>query len=223
MEHESEGVPDAEETRAADGVRKNLRHADRERRRSARTIPKRDLADCVSEIGHGLRLQRIAPTADGCGAGICSGPNDARWAVDGEVDARSHGASRDHGHHADKRFEQHGSVTDQARVAFAENHFRRGAGRDQRMKTADGAASDGDEAKGEDLAGKDGPRTVNEAREWGMSTCGQTTRIPAASEKAAPALENPLTESPGPSRRHTRGAHAVHSQRITAARIPRPP
>ena len=51
--------------------------------------------------------------------------------------------------------------------AFARDHLRRGAGRNQRVKAGDRAAGDGDEAERENFAGEDGAGAVDEARERG--------------------------------------------------------
>src|SRR5205823_13793706 len=76
-----------------------------------------------------------------------------------------HRARGDHGHHTDERLQQHRAVADEAGMAFAKDHLRRGTGRNQRMESADGAARNGDEAKGENLSGKDRAGSVDEARE----------------------------------------------------------
>ena len=157
-------VPDAEEPFAADGAGENLRHAHSQRRRAAGAIPKRDLADPVGQVDHGLRLQRIAPAADGCGSGVSSSADNTGGAVDREIHARRHGARGDHGHHADKRLEQHGAVANETSVAFAKDHLRRGAGGDQRVESADRATRNGNEAKWENLSGKDRAAAVDEAR-----------------------------------------------------------
>src|SRR5881396_1795407 len=51
-------------------------------------------------------------------ARVSSGADDAGRAVDREIDAGSHRAGSDHGHHADKRLEQHRAVANQAGVPF---------------------------------------------------------------------------------------------------------
>src|SRR5262249_54363217 len=86
--------------------------------------------------------------------------------------ARGHGGSGHHGHHADEGFKQHGAVTDEARLTFALDHLGSCAARNERVEAAYGAASDGDEAKRKDLAGKHRAAAVNEARQrrhknWG--------------------------------------------------------
>src|SRR5205823_856386 len=155
----------AEKTLASNSARKDLCHPDGKGRRATGTIPKGNLADLVSEIGHGLRLQRITPAADRCGSSISCAADDAGGAVDREIDARRHGASGHHSHHADKRFEQHRTVADEASMTLAKNHLRRGAGRNQRMESADCAAGNGYETKRKNLSGKDRTSAVNEACE----------------------------------------------------------
>ncbi len=74
-------------------------------------------------------------------------------------------ARGDQSHDGDEAFEQHGPIADRPRIPFARDHFRRGAGRDQRMKSRNRAASDGDEDEGKHFAGEDGTGAVDEARE----------------------------------------------------------
>ena len=114
-------------------------------------------------------------------------------AIDREIDAGLQRAGGDHGHHADERFHEHRAVADHARVAFAQNHFRRGAGRDQRVEAADGAAGDGDEAEREDFAGKDRAIAIDEARRArAFRDVGRTKITPTASAAIAPSLMNAL-------------------------------
>ena len=65
---------------AADRVGENLRHAHGQRRRAARAIQQRDFANRMRQIGHRLRLQRVAPAADRCGRGL--GASRRRWLPD---------------------------------------------------------------------------------------------------------------------------------------------
>src|SRR5207237_9714734 len=57
------------------------------------------------------------------------------------------------------------TIADNARLPFPENQFRGGARGNQRMKSADGAASNGDVAERENLSGKDWPGSIDEASE----------------------------------------------------------
>jgi len=61
------------------------------------------------------------------------------------------------GHDAYQRLADHSAVTDETRIGFLIEHLRRGAGRDQRMETRDGATGDGDEQEREQLALNVGP------------------------------------------------------------------
>src|SRR2546429_470145 len=106
---------------------------------------------------HRLGIEGVAPAVDGGRSRFRRMADDSRGAVDREIDTRGHRASRDHGHDTDKRFQHHGTIADKARLPFPENHFRGGARGNQRMKSADGAASNGDEAERENLSGKDSP------------------------------------------------------------------
>src|SRR6202030_4751898 len=56
-------------------------------------------------------------------------------------------------------------IADKTSVALSKDHLRRGAGRDQRMKSADRAARNGNEAEGENLSSEDRACAVDEARE----------------------------------------------------------
>src|ERR1700738_1284891 len=109
----------------------------------------------MREIRHGLRCQWITPAADGLRRGVGRGSNDGWRTVDRKIDSRRHGARSDHSHDADERFHKHGSIADQSRVTFAKNHFWRGTRGNQRMKSADGAAGNGNEAKRKNFSGKD--------------------------------------------------------------------
>src|SRR6516164_10639937 len=91
--------------------------------------------------------------------------DDSRGAVDREIDPWGHGASRDHGHDTDERFQHHGTIADKARLPLPKNHFRRGARGDQRVKSADGAARNSDEAEWEYFPGKHRPGPIDEASE----------------------------------------------------------
>src|SRR2546429_4708427 len=93
---------------------------------------------------HRLGIEGVAPAVDGGRSRFRRMADDSRGAVDREIDTRGHRASRDHGHDTDKRFQHHGTIADKARLPFPENHFRGGARGNQRMKSADGAASNGE-------------------------------------------------------------------------------
>ena len=92
-------------------------------------------------------------------------PTMRRRAVDREIDAWSHRASRHHSHDAHKRLQQHRAVADKPRVAFADDHLWRGARRNQRMKSADRSARNGDEAKRKNFPGKNRAASVDKARQ----------------------------------------------------------
>jgi len=109
FEHNGEVVPDAEEAFASDGVGEDLSHAHGKRRCAASAIPKRQFANLMGEIGHGLRLQRIPQPLIVAAAHSGAADNTGR-AVDREIDSRRHRARGDHGHHADKRLQQHRAI-----------------------------------------------------------------------------------------------------------------
>ena len=126
---------------------------------------KRALADALRESCHRLRIEREAPRTDGLRGGVGGFADDSRRTIDREIDAGLQRARRHHRHHADKRFHQHRAVADGARVAFAQNHLRRGAGRNQRVETADRAACNRDEAERKYFAGEYGAVAIDESRE----------------------------------------------------------
>ncbi len=90
---------------------------------------------------------------------------NVRSGVDGEIVAGIHRASGDQREHADQRLSHHGAVADEARVGFLVEHFRGGAGGDQRVESGNRAAGDGDEQEREQLALDDGAAAVDEVRE----------------------------------------------------------
>src|SRR5580658_1716552 len=118
----------------------------------------------MRKIGHRLRVERVSPTANRSGRRIRSSADNARRAVDRKIDARGHRASRNHGHHTDKRLKQHRSVTDRPCMALTQNHLRRCTRRNERMKSADRAAGDGDEAKRKNLPRENWTASVDESR-----------------------------------------------------------
>ena len=129
--------------------------------------------------------------------------------VDGEVIARIHGAGRNQSQHAHQRLRDHGAVSDEARVTFLIQHFRRGAGGDQRVKARDRAAGNGHEKKWEQLSFDDRAAAMNELREVREILCWDEPRrrrrsarqsCPASrrsrGSRAAPAAARP--EAPRP-------------------------
>ena len=93
-------------------------------------------------------------------------------AADGEILTGLHGAGGDHGHHRHERFGHHAAIADHARLRLAGDQLRRGAAGDQRMKSADGAASNGDKREREHAAGKNGPGAIDEAAQRRHMQCG---------------------------------------------------
>ena len=115
-------------------------------------------------------------------------PDDPGRAIDREVDAGLQHAGRNHGHDRDQRFEQHAAVADQARLGLAADQFRSGAAGDQGVKSADGAAGDGDKSERKDLPAKTGPVPSMNRVSAGMCSDGRNTTIPIASSDDRPQL-----------------------------------
>ena len=100
-------------------------------------------------LGHGV-------LGDGCGIGARA------FDIHAQVHARLERASCDQGHGGDQRFKAHRPVTNRAGITFARDDLGRGAAGDQRVKTGDRAAGNGDETERKKLACHHQTRSVDE-------------------------------------------------------------
>ena len=155
-------IPEGEKPPAGFAEGKNVSHAQREGRSSAGAIEQGLLTDVVRERLHLARGYREAPVCDGRCRGISGRPDHTRRCVDGEKHARLQRAGGDQRHNRHETLEQHGAVAHTGCVAFPGEQFRSGSRGNERVKTGNRAASDGDKAKGEHFAGENGSGAVHE-------------------------------------------------------------
>ena len=111
----------------------------------------------MSQLLHLLDRHGEAPAGNGRNSGVRIRADHAGSGVDREVHARIKQGRRDDRHDRDEGLEGHAAVADQAHVSLAADELRCGAAGDQRMKTGDRSAGDGDEDERKDLAGEDRP------------------------------------------------------------------
>ncbi len=114
LEHDREVVPERHHALAAERMREDLRHPDRERRRAAGARIERRLADLRGQLAASAPSLTAKPHDDDLRAGGGAGADHAGRAVDREVDARLEQHGGDHRHDRDERFHQHGAVSDHA-------------------------------------------------------------------------------------------------------------
>ncbi len=127
---------------SADGFRENLRHPHRQGRRAPRAPEQGVFPHQLRQFIHVLHRDRETEGRD-------LGRHRRRLAlhVHREIHARVHRASGDHGHDGHQRFQAHGPVANGPRVTLAGDELGRSPAGDERVKTGNGAAGDGDETK----------------------------------------------------------------------------
>ena len=167
LEQDGEVIPERHVHQPAQRAVKNIRHADRQRRRSARTGDNRLLAHFTGDARQRIRGNRKAPAAHHLRGGRhhVNGASRCQYrhrAVHREIHARVDDTGRDQRHDGDKGFHQHAAVADQAGLIFIRQHLRRGSGCDQRVEARHRAAGDGDKQEREQVTGPDRAGTVDE-------------------------------------------------------------
>ena len=115
---------------AAERLREDLRHADRERGRAAGARKDRGLADILRRLGDHFRRDHEAPARDHLRRLLGARADHRRWAVHHEIDAGIEHARGGERHDRDERLHEHAAVADEADVALVLDHLRRGAGGD---------------------------------------------------------------------------------------------
>ena len=192
LEHDGEVVPDRHQRLPAQAVEKMCAMPTAKAgappvRLKSVCSPTAWASACISAAVTGNpQLLMVAAAASG------AWPTMPAGTVDREIDARLQHAGGDHRHDGDQRFGQHRAVADHARLGLARDQLGRGAAGDQRMKAADGAAGDGDEAKGKILPANTGPVPSMKRVSAGMCSVGRSATMPSASMAIVPSFTKVL-------------------------------
>ena len=153
FKHDGEVVPVGHQVFHEGDLREDVRHADGERHRAARTGHQRflNLRFEVREFDDlHAELRELVGRR-----------------VDREVVGRNEHAGGDQGHHGDEAFHEHGAVTDEEHVAFVADHLRGRARADRRVEARERAAGDRDEDERNHRTAHDRAAALDEFREGG--------------------------------------------------------
>ena len=93
--------------------------------------------------------------------------------VHAEIDARVQGAGGDNRHDGHKGFATHRAIPDGPGIPFTGDELGRRAAGDERVKTGNRPAGNGDETERKNLSSDDQAGTVNELRQCGHLQIGQ--------------------------------------------------
>ena len=148
LKHDSEVVPDIEPA-SVSHLGEQISHADGECSSAPGPSVERTLADLSCQRVHHAGIQSEARCPN-LGHGVCGdgGRVGARASdVNCQVDTGFEGAGRDQCHDGNQRFQEHGPVPDRAGVALTGDNFRGDTAGDERVKTTDSPAGNGDEAE----------------------------------------------------------------------------
>ncbi len=145
-----------------------MRHADGQRGRSAGAAKEGFLAKFIRQ-----RIHLTGGDGKAMGANHGRGRGGLAFDVHAEIHARVERAGGDERHDGHKRFATHRAIANGSRIPFAGDELGSRAAGDERMKTGNGTAGDGDETKREHFAGDDQAGTVGELGERGQLQHGQ--------------------------------------------------
>jgi hypothetical protein len=124
-----------------------------------------------------------SPGTDGSRGGFGRLAYDARGAVDGKVDARLQNQAAIIAMIATIDSASMPAVADEASLRFVAYQLGSGAAGDQGMKSADGAAGNGDKCEGKDGSGETGPVPSAKRVSGGMFSDGRRPTMPMASRE----------------------------------------